>query len=498
MTIPNDPNANADTSLVPLWRPSPERITSSRLSQFANWLKTERGLAFENYDALWSWSISDLDAFWQAIADFHGVVFHSPYDRPLSERKMPGAVWFKGATLNFTEHVFRQNRSGPAIIYRNESGERLEWSWPQLEHRVADLAQQLRDAGVVQGDRVVAYLPNTPDAMAACLATVCIGAIWSVCAPDMGKVSVLDRFKQIEPKVLIACEEYVYGGKLIDRRALVEEILTELPTVKAVIRPQLPRQFPDKLVKIQPDIVPFEHPIWIVFSSGTTGLPKPIVHSQGGVLLELLITLLMSEVGPSERQLVMSSTGWIVWNCHLGGLLVGATPCLYDGNPGTPDLNTLWRYCADEGVTNFGAGAAFHTNCMKANLTPGKNFDLSKLRTIGSTGSPLPPEAYQWLYGSVKSDLFLSVVSGGTDFSGGFITGNANLPIYSGEMQSRCLGHAVYAFNEEGQAVIDEVGELVCVEPLPSMPLIFGVIKTVHACVMLTSTCSRRHQIHRQ
>ncbi len=463
----------------PIWTPSPERIASARITQFQTWLARERGLKFENFEALWQWSIRDLNGFWQALFDFHQVQSHTPYDRPLSVHRMPGAQWFNGATLNFAEHVFAQSTlSKPAIIYRHENGERREMSWALLGHQVATIAAKLKELGVVAGDRVVAYLPNTPETMAACLAVVSIGAIWSICAPDMGSLSVLDRFKQIEPKVLIACQGYTYGGKAVDRRELIKELLASLPTVKHVIEVPVLNETElshkaQPLLKPSFATLPFAHPLWIVYSSGTTGLPKPIVHGHGGVLLEALATHLMADLGPTDRHLWLSSTGWIVWNLHLAGLLVGATVAIYDGNPATPDANTIWRYCEQEKITSFGAGAAFHTNTMKLGLTPNKHHDLSALRTLSSTGSPLSPEAYQWLYRDVSATAFLSVISGGTDFAGGFVTGNATLPIYEGEMQCRCLGHAVFAFNEHAQAVVEEVGELVCTEPLPSMPLYF-------------------------
>jgi acetoacetyl-CoA synthetase len=480
----------------PCWQPSQERIQSSRLTAFKQWLQTNRHLVFNNYDDLWQWSITDLNAFWQAIWDFHQVRSDTPYGRPLGKRSMPGAKWFEGATVNFAAHVFSQLKSDqPAIVAHNEAGDRRELSWQQMQSQVAALGNKLRQLGVTPGDRVVAFLPNCPETMVACLAVTSIGAIWSVCSPDMGALSVLDRFKQIEPKVLLACNGYRYGGKEYERGALVAQLIQDLPTLKHVIELRHEVKLPSIQTAMQAcavdqrcphhewplqtdqpfkiESVPFDHPLWIVYSSGTTGLPKPIVHGHGGVLLEALVTHIMADLGSSDQFLYLSSTGWIVWNIHMAGLLVGATVHVYDGNPAAPDLNRLWQICAQEKVTSFGAGAAFHMNCMKANLAPNQLFDFSALRTVGSTGSPMSPEGYDWLYARVKADLFLSVVSGGTDFAGGFVCGNCTLPTYTGEMQSRCLGHAVYAFNEQGQAVVDEVGELVCVEPVPSMPLYF-------------------------
>jgi acetoacetyl-CoA synthetase len=484
-----------DTTPKLLWQPSQARIADARLTQYQTWLAKEHALNFNSYADLWHWSTTDLNAFWQSIWDFYGVHSHTPYGPPLEERRMPGAQWFKGATVNFVEHVFAQAKPhGPAIIYNNEDGERRELGWPQLQDQVANIAAQLRAVGVKKGDRVVAFMPNIPETMSACLAVMSIGAIWSICSPDMGEISVLDRFTQIEPTVFIACNGYRYGGKTFDRGQIVSQLVDKLPSLTHVIGVQtltgtaqpialspncsatlshLHEVLDRKAPALNIEAVPFDHPLWIVYSSGTTGLPKPIVHGHGGVLLESLVSHLTNDLGPTDRYLWFSSTGWIVWNLHLAGLLVGATVCLYDGNAATPDLNTLWKLCAQEKITSFGAGAAFHINCLKSDLKPAQQFDLSSLKTVGSTGSPLSPQAYEWIYESVGSDVFLAVISGGTDFAGGFTVGNATLPIYIGEMQCRCLGHAVHAFNEQGQAVINEVGELVCTEPLPSMPLYF-------------------------
>ena len=481
-----------------IWTPSSARIVNARITHYQQFLTESRGLKFANYEALWQWSITEIEAFWQSIWNFHQLESPTPYTRVLAHRKMPGAKWFSGASVNFAHQVFRHAKSPaqydqPAIIVQNELGQRRKLSWKQLEGQVASIAAALKGMGVVRGDRVVAFMPNVPETMAACLAVVSIGAIWSICSPDMGAISVLDRFSQIEPKVLICCNGYRYGGKDFDRQALVQELLSKLPTISHVIRvntlaslasiadPSSSQPFADwdhLLNKYQShplaiDDVPFDHPLWIVYSSGTTGLPKPIVHGHGGVMLEALTSHIMNDLGPTDRYLWFSSTGWIVWNLHLAGLLVGATVVLFDGNAAAPNLGTLWQLCEQEHVTNFGAGSAFFINCMKAQITPSQSFDLSSLKTLGATGSPLSPEAWQWIYSAVKPDVFLSVISGGTDFAGGFVSGNATLPVIAGEMQCRCLGHAVYAFNEQGKAVVDEVGELVCIQPLPSMPLYF-------------------------
>jgi acetoacetyl-CoA synthetase len=457
--------------LTPLWTPSAERIASARVTQFQTYVEQRLNRRFTNFDELWRWSINDLNGFWQAIWDYHGVKSHTSYGKPLSVRKMPGAQWFSGATLNFVEHVFK-NRAlqSAAISYVGENGSRHDVSWVELESRVASLAHQLRQLGVIKGDRVAAFLPNTPECIIAFLAVASIGAIWSVCAPDMGPVSVLDRFKQIEPKVLLTCSSYEYGGKKFDRQAVVDELKASLPTVQTLLMLEDFSQVPSTL---QIDAVEFDHPIWIVYSSGTTGLPKPIVHGHGGILLEALVSQLTNDVGPGDRYMQLSSTGWIVWNLHMASLLVGATVCIYNGNPGYPDLNRIWKLVDDEQITILGSGAAFYANCMKAGIEPATTFSLSSLKTLGSTGSPLSDDAYRWIYQNIKADVWLNSVSGGTDFAGGFTVGSPTLPVYAGEMQARCLGHAVFAFNDAGEEVIDEVGELVCIEPLPSMPLYF-------------------------
>jgi acetoacetyl-CoA synthetase len=464
----NQPTAS---SSLPLWSPSVDRVSSARVTQFQAYLEQRLNRQFLDFDELWRWSIEDLNGFWQAIWDYHEVKSHTAYGKPLSVRKMPGAIWFKGATLNFVEHVFK-NRAlkSAAITYVGENGARHDVSWNELEQRVASLAQQLRNLGVLKGDRVAAFLPNTPECIIAFLAVASIGAIWSVCAPDMGPISVLDRFKQIEPKVLLACSSYEYGGKVFDRQVVVDELKASLPSVHTLL---MMDEFSRAPCTLKIDAVEFDHPLWIVYSSGTTGLPKPIVHGHGGILLESLVSQLVNDVGPTDRYLQLSSTGWIVWNVHMSALLVGATVCLYNGNPGFPDLNRIWKIVDDEQITTLGSGAAFYANCMKAGIEPAKQFSLASLKTIASTGSPLSEDAYRWIYKNIKADLWLNSVSGGTDFAGGFIVGNPTLPVYAGEMQTRCLGHAVFAFNDLGQEVVDEVGELVCIEPVPSMPLYF-------------------------
>jgi acetoacetyl-CoA synthetase len=482
---------------------------------YQDWLRDARGLSFDSYDALWRWSVTDLDAFWQSIWDYFELQSPTKHSAVLAANRMPGAIWFPGAQLNYAHQVFRHadkaHAAGfPAVISHNEkslaAGELpKELSWPELRRKVASLALHLQAQGVQPGDRVAAYLPNVPEAMVAFLAVVSIGGVWSICAPDMGTNAVLDRFKQIEPKVLIACDGVTYGGRDFDRTAVLEELRAALPSVQHVIvhgnlgatksiadRAQMERATARNDAQTQafePMWLPFDHPLWIVYSSGTTGLPKPIVHGHGGtVIVALALKTLHNDVGCSyhanswgERYHWYSSTGWVMWNAQMSGLLNGTTCCIYDGNPGgskdRPDWTTLWRFAAQLGVTFFGAGAAFFANCMKAGIDLSACGDLGQVRALGTTGSPLSPEVQIWGTEQFEkvgtSDIWWCNISGGTDFAGGFIGGNRELPQVPGQMQCRLLGCAVEAWNEEGQPVIGEVGELVCTRPLPSMPLFF-------------------------
>jgi acetoacetyl-CoA synthetase len=476
----------ADAMAV-IWTPSPERAASARITAFTTWLRTQRGLEFADYESMWSWSVNDLEGFWSALWQFFDVPASQPYERVLADARMPGAQWFPGARLNIVDQVFRHRTSvRSAIVCRNEGGERGEVSWDELHAQVAGLATSLRGLGIKPGDRVVAFLPNVPATVVAFLAVASVGAVWSVCSPDMGPVAVLDRFRQIEPKVLIACDGYRYGGKSYDRGEVVAELRAALATlVHTICVPTLDPHaaFPSSLAwselvaargGLQPEQVPLDHPLWVVYSSGTTGMPKAIVHGHGGILVEMLKGAgLHNDLGAEDRFNWYSSTGWIMWNCQVGALLLGTTICLYDGNPGFPDFGALWRFVADEHITFFGAGAAYYANCMKAGVEPGKQANLAALRSLGSTGSPLSPDAYRWIYESVKADLWLDVISGGTDFGGAFVCGLPTLPVHAGEMQCRALGAKVEAWDDAGRPQLDEVGELVCAAPLPSMPLYF-------------------------
>ncbi|MBI2727721.1 MAG: acetoacetate--CoA ligase [Polaromonas sp.] len=482
---------------------------------YQNWLRDARGLSFDSYDALWRWSTTDLDAFWQSIWDYFDLQSPTPHSAVLGKRQMPGAEWFPGAQVNYAQHILshagKAHAAGlPALVSHNEKSLAAdlapqELSWPELKRQVASLALHLKAQGVEPGDRVAAYLPNIPETIVAFMAVASIGGVWSVCAPDMGTNSVLDRFRQIEPKVLIACDGVTYGGRDMDRTAVVAELRAALPSVQHVIVHYNlgtvgvvagSTRFTDATASsnaqtqaFEPMWLPFDHPLWIVYSSGTTGLPKPIVHGHGGVMIVALALLrLNNDVAPSaagkgtpERFFWYSSTGWIMWNVQAGALLNGTTTCIFDGNPAgsnkdQPDWTTLWRFAAGTGVTFFGAGAAFYANCMKAGVDLSACGNLSKTRTLGATGSPLSPEAQSWgteEFRKLHIEIWWCNISGGTDFAGAFISGNRELPVVPGEMQCRVLGCAVEAWNEKGEAVIDEVGELVCVQPLPSMPLHF-------------------------
>jgi acetoacetyl-CoA synthetase len=474
----------------PLWRPSSERIERAHITAFLRWLERERALTFTDYESLWRWTVTDLEGFWGALWHFLDIRASRPYDKVLGARAMPGAEWFVGARLNLVDQVFRHvTDDRPAILAGDERGEVRAISWTDLREQVASLAAALRGLSVVPGDRIVAILPNVPETIVAFLACASVGAIWSVCSPDMGPLAVLDRFRQIAPRVLIAGDGYRYGGKIFDRSGVLAEIRAALTSVEhTIIVPLLSDEvdtvrFPGVLswraltgdaAELRTEQVASNHPLWVVYSSGTTGLPKAIVHGHAGVLLEMLKGVhLHRDIGPDDRFFWYTTTGWIMWNVQVSGLLAGATVVLYDGHPGTPDLGVLWRFVARVGATFFGAGAAYFANCIKAGIEPAQIADLSSLCTLGSTGSPLPADSYHWVYEHVKRDLWLVSIAGGTDLAGALLTGQATLPVYAGEIQCRALGLKVEVWDDAGRPVIDEVGELVCSEPFPSMPLYF-------------------------
>jgi acetoacetyl-CoA synthetase len=468
-----------------LWQPSAELVEHSRMREYMRWLTAREGLQFDSYEALWRWSIDNLEAFWQSVVDFFEVKLQKPADEILANREMPGAKWFVGAQINYAENVFRNTSTNrPALIYQSETRALAEMSWQEFERNVASIAHALREMGVQPGDRVVAYMPNIPEAAVALVAAASLGAIWSSCSPDFGVDSVIDRFGQIEPKVLFAVDGYTYGGKPFPKADVIAELQRRLPSLQNTVVVNYLAQEPvantrrwQDLIQASPpplqfEKLPFEHPLWVVYSSGTTGLPKALVHSHGGVILEHVKILgLHQNLRAGDRLFWFSSTGWMMWNYILGGLLVGVTPVLFDGNPAYPDLNTLWRLAEASKMTIFGTSAAYIMNCLKAGIEPGARFDLSALKSIGSTGSPLPPEGFAWAYNSVKQDLWLASISGGTDVASAFVGGCPLLPVHAGELQCRCLGAAVDAFDDNGNSIVDQTGELVLTEPMPSMPV---------------------------
>ena len=477
-----------NTSPAPLWRPDASRIADARITDYQRWLSAEKGLAFDDYQSLWTWSVEHLEDFYESLWQYFDIRHSAPYERVLDSHRMPGANWFEGARLNLAEQVFRHHQGEPdrpAIMSRSELRGLQTLTWGELRERIAALANSLRELGVGPGDRVVAYLPNLPETMVAFFAVSSLGAIWSSCSPDMGTRSVLDRFRQIDPKVMIAVDGYRYGGKDFDRLSVVAGLRDQLPTLEQVVLlpylnadAELPgaRQWDDLVREPTPmrfEQVPFDHPLWVVYSSGTTGMPKPIVHGHGGALLEgLQDHALQLDLGPNDRYMWFTTTGWIMWNSQMSGLLTGATICLYDGNPGYPDLGTLWRFAEETEMTFFGAGAAYFLNCKKADIDPGEWVDTSRIRSIGATGSPLPEEGYRWLMDQFD-DVMIAAISGGTDVASAYVGGCPTVPVYPGEMQCRYLGTAVYAMGDNGELLDDEVGELVVTKPMPSMPLYF-------------------------
>jgi acetoacetyl-CoA synthetase len=475
-----------------LWRPSAERIERATITDYARWLERTRGLDLPDYQSLWEWSVNDLEGFWASIWERFDVIAAVPYERVLGSRAMPGAEWFPGARLNFAEHVLRPRADGDvAIRHASELRPLAELTQGELRGEVARVAGGLRALGVGPGDRVVAYLPNIPEAVVAFLACASIGAIWSSCSPDFGARSVIDRFAQITPKVLLAVDGYRYGGKDFDRLPVVTQLLASLPTVEhTVVLGYLDREpsldgLGDALgweelrrrgkgATLTFEHVPSDHPLWVLYSSGTTGLPKAIVHGHGGILVEMLKKMhLHVDLHADDRLFWFTTTGWMMWNFVVSALTSDASVVLYDGNPGTPDLGVLWDLAAEAGVTCFGTSAAFIANCQKAGIHASEGRDLSKLRSVGSTGSPLSPEGFAWVYESIHEDIWLFSTSGGTDVGTAFVGGVPTLPVYQGELQARSLGVKLESWSPEGKPLIGEVGELVITEPMPSMPIYF-------------------------
>jgi acetoacetyl-CoA synthetase len=479
--------------------PSPEAVERARITDYARWLSSQRGgPATSDYTTLWRWSVSHPAEFWASIWDYFDVLGSRGAGPVISGEQMPDITWFSGSTVNYARNALRAAKTTPgavALVYRSEAGHAGTLTYGELERRVAVLRAALARLGVGRGDRVAAYLPNSAEALIGLLATASLGAIWTSCSPDFGAPAVVDRFAQVSPKVLIAVDGYVYGGKKFDRRPEVAAIAAALPGLENMITvdyigtwgpaPDLPvpatgwESLDDgRATTCEFDDVAFGHPLWVLYSSGTTGLPKPIVHGHGGVVLEHLKALcLHQDIGAGDVFFWYTTTGWMMWNYLAGALLAGATAVAYDGSATHPETGELWRLAAETGVTYFGSGAPYLTACMKAGLRPAAEHDLSRLRGVGSTGSPLPPEGFDWVYAGVAAGaadgFVLGSFSGGTDVCTGFVGPNPLLPVRTGIIAGPCLGAKVEAFNEAGEPVIGEVGELVLTEPLPSMPVGF-------------------------
>jgi acetoacetyl-CoA synthetase len=483
----------------PMWEPSPEQRESVEMARFMAWAGERWGLSFANYDELWRWSTEHLEEFWASVWEFCGVRASKPYERVLSSHEMPGARWFDGAELNYAENLLArgEGREGEvAVLHCSELRALDEISWGELTQQVAAVAGGLRALGVERGDRVVAYMPNIPETLIALLAVASIGAIWSSAAPEFGARSVIDRFAQIEPKVLLAVDGYRHGGKDFDRTGVVGRILEEMPTVEHVVglRYLTDEDFDEaafggrgvrsvltwnELIargsgsELTFEQVPFDHPLWVLYSSGTTGLPKAIVQGQGGILIEQLKKRMHLDLRHGDRMFWFTTTGWMMWNFLVGCLHSEAAIVLYDGSPAHPDLNILWDLAERAKITCMGVSPGLLASCEKAGIEPGRDYELSALRALGATGSPMSPESFRWVYGHVKADVWLFSTSGGTDVCTAFVAGCPLLPVYEGELQCRALGCAVQAWDEHGRSVEDEVGELVITEPMPSMPLFF-------------------------
>ncbi|CAN5769097.1 acetoacetate--CoA ligase [soil metagenome] len=471
-----------------LWEPTEGHKKRSEITRYMEWL-AERGHDFRSYDELWQWSVTDLAGFWESIADFYEVLWRKPCETVLGSSSMPGAEWFRDGELNYAEHALRRRDDHPAVMFRSEHRDLTALTYAELHNLVSEAAAGLRSLGVERGDRVAAYIPNIPEALIAFLATASIGAVWSSCSPDFGTKSVIDRFAQIEPKVLIAVDGYRYGGKAFDKIDAVAALQEAMPSLETTVLVPYLDDSPDaarltsarswgELLTAGQELVfepvPFAHPLWILYSSGTTGLPKAIVHGHGGIVLEHLKKMpLHCDLKEDDRFFWFTTTGWMMWNFLIAGLMRGMTVLLYDGSPGYPDMNALWRFAEETGMTYFGTSAPYLTACMKAGIEPGKDFDLGSLRALGSTGAPLPPEGFGWVYEHVGEDLLLGSVSGGTDVCTAFVGSCALLPVHAGELQCRGLGAKVESFDADGEAVIGEVGELVITKPMPSMPVFF-------------------------
>ncbi len=477
----------ADSSDI-LWSPPSDFIHQSGLKKYENWLEDQFGLTFNDYEEFWQWSNNHFEDFWESLWQYFEIISHSDYESVIDTYDMPGAKWFNGATLNYAEHIFRQKSDDrPALIFTNESGLKNEISWGELEKQVASIQAFLRSKGIQKGDRVAGYLPNTHETIACFLAVNSFGAVWSCCSPDFGINTVIDRFSQIEPKLFFTCDGYQYGGKRIDRLVEAHQIADSIASIETVVLiPTLnansnlenstswSEMISTKSEGLTFEAVDFNHPIWVLYSSGTTGKPKAITHSNGGVLLEHLKYMhFHNDVKPGEHFFWFSTTGWMMWNFLQASMLVGAVPVLFDGSPGTPDLNELWKLTEELPIHHFGTSAPYLIACMKKELKPGSDFDLTALRSIGSTGAPLPPEAFDWTYNQVKKDLWLCSMSGGTDVCTAFVGGVPSKSVKRGKIQGRALGCDLRSVDEDGNEVVGSLGEMVISNPMPSMPIYF-------------------------
>lgn len=482
-----------------LWEPGTERRGASNLADYQRWLESTEGIATDSYHDLWEWSVDDIEAFWESIWRYYDVDSHAPYQQVLASRALPGddaytgtnpgRLWFQGTELNYTEHVLRNRTDDhPALIADSESGPRSRMEWDELADQVAAVASAFRDLGVEPGDRIVGFLPHVPEAVVAFLASASIGAVWSCCSPDFGATSVLSRFQQLDPTVFVFCDGYEYGGTEYPKAEIVSEVRDSLPSLEASVLVETigldteafadARAWEDLVAAGSSDLdvepVPFDHPLWVLFSSGTTGPPKPIVQGHGGILLEHLKVLgLHTDLSPGDRFFWYTSTGWMMWNYLVSGLLVGATPILYDGDPTYPDLNVLWEFAEETEMNVFGTSASYLLECMHREFAPGEEHDLCSLEAIGQTASPLPPEGFEYVYENIKADVWFSSVSGGTDLCTGFLAGAPLLPVHAGEIQCRALGANVQVYDETGSPVVGTPGELVLADPMPSMPICF-------------------------
>lgn len=480
---------SAETQAQPLWKPGRTLLEQSNLKKYMDWLFVKKGLYFRSYHDLWEWSVTDLEDFWESLWNYFNIKSHDLYlevlQRPLNG--FIGTRWFTRSKPNYAEHIFRnKTKDRPAIIFQSERSELVEISWETLEAEVAAVSTWLKQRGVKPGDRVAAVLPNIPEAVVAFLAANAVGAVWSSCSPDFGKPAITERFAQIEPKVLFTVDGYVYNGKTYDITSFAGELSAALPTVADTVlinnifsesRPERFTAWDDILhfenfgIDFEP--VPFDHPIWILYSSGTTAKPKAITHSVGGCLIEHMKALVLHQnVKPGDRYFWYSTTGWMMWNYALSSLLCGATLVMYDGAPAYPSSQVLWTMAEKARITHFGSGAAFFIASMKSGVSI-TSERLSHLETIGSTGSPLPPEAFEWIYKQVKKDVWLISLSGGTDVCSAFVGGCPLLPVYAGEIQCRMLGARIEAFDDSGKPVLNELGEMVITQPMPSMPIYF-------------------------